>query len=525
MEILDANSLGSVDQIDCDICIVGGGVAGLTIANEFRSTQKNVLIVEGGGMQHADSSQALYDSDNIGYPLRSDNGYVSRNRYLGGSSNTWAGRCAPLGKIDFEERKWIKHSGWPISFKSVENYFSRTCKALELPGHELFSGSEWGKICLDYNPNNFSESGLTPQTFLFGDQPANTRELFFKSETDSSNIRILLNSNLTSIETTQNGEHVTHIETSTLSDHKVSIKACTYILCCGGWENARSLLMSNKQNANGVGNEHDSVGRYYMEHPKIISGKLIPSNNFFKSPLMYWPKKVGAKGSMDIMFQLPESVQKAEQLPNNSIDLIRTTGDAEQSIKSIHRSDAIGTNRKFAVSLVGTSLTLAKSMARQHKIRFNTPLRQKTVFIRNHMEQEPNRDSRVFLGNKNDALGIPRLKTNLQISENDKHSLVKTQRIMSEIVEKNKLGTIVSEFDNDDFEWKNLTDSSHHIGTTRMSDDPRYGVVDKNCKVHGIDNLFVSGSSVFPTAGHVNPTFTIVALALKLADHIRTLRM
>ncbi|MGL4618309.1 MAG: GMC family oxidoreductase, partial [Chroococcidiopsis sp.] len=136
-------------------------------------------------------------------------------------------------------------------------------------------------------------------------------------------------------------------------------------------------------------------------------------------------------------------------------------------------------------------------------------------------EQAPNPDSRITLSRDRDKLGMNRVQLDWRLSPIDKYTIKRSQQLIAEEFERSGLGKMQIELGDDDASWRSLRGSYHHIGTTRMSNNPREGVVDEHCQVHGIHNLYIAGSSVFPTSGLSNPTLTIVALAIRLADRIQ----
>jgi choline dehydrogenase-like flavoprotein len=141
--------------------------------------------------------------------------------------------------------------------------------------------------------------------------------------------------------------------------------------------------------------------------------------------------------------------------------------------------------------------------------------------VKNVAEQAPNPDSRVVLSRERDALDCPRVALCWRTSPLDKRTAHRAREIFGEELWRAGAGRLQSSLEGEGKPWPaRLRGARHHMGTTRMHSDPRRGVVDANCRVHGIANLYVAGSSVFPTSGAANPTLTIVALALRLAGHV-----
>lgn len=521
MKELDANSVERDYTMNADICIVGSGAAGITIANSLLDSNVQVLLIESGGHFYEERTQNLYDFKNIGYPLRAQKGYISRNRYFGGSTNTWLGRSAPLNKEDFKRREWVENSGWPIKSEDLEKFYVETANMLKIPNPEFLYNDSWRKYIKD-EPNLFLDDGkLCPTVFLLGKKPINMRTAYKKKLRKANNIEIVLQANVTEIITDENEKTVNNLIIKTLDGNKFTVKSKKYIFACGGWENPRILLASKRVNNKGVGNQNDNVGRYYAEHPKILGSKIIPFTNTLKSPVMFWKRKISRDGYVRLGIKLSESLQRKHQLNNDYVEFMypKTMSDA------IAQSERFFNNIGFSRSTIHNFVKLAPHVFNLaetfERMMFNLPLKFHDFTMITHMEQIPEKESRVTLDEERDELNMQKLKVNLKITKKSKESMKRFHNVLGVILEENGLGRLESDLPSLEEHWPKLTDSSHHIGTTRMSEDPKKGVVDKNCKVHGIDNLYIAGSSNFPTGGHVNPTFTIVALSLRLAAHLK----
>jgi choline dehydrogenase-like flavoprotein len=137
------------------------------------------------------------------------------------------------------------------------------------------------------------------------------------------------------------------------------------------------------------------------------------------------------------------------------------------------------------------------------------------------VEAEPNRDSRVTLSEHKDALGMNRVKVDWRLTELVKRTFDRTVTLLAEEMQRTGVADVQLDEPLEGKPWPaQLEGTWHHMGTTRMHDSPTQGVVDRNCQVHGMSNLFVAGSSVFPTVGANFPTITIVAMTLRLSEHV-----
>jgi len=521
MEKFDANEIEKNSTFNVDICIVGAGAAGVSICRELKNLSLSVILLESGDERFNQETQSLYDFTNTGHRLRSQSGYISRNRYLGGSTNTWMGQCAPLDELDFTERAWVKNSGWPITKTDLEPFYIKACEVLKIPKYKNFNSNDWFKYLLDKQNNFFVENVVAPTSFLLGKRPINMRLSYLKELLDSLNIRVISNANVINIATNLKADKVLSVDVKTLRGNVFKVKAKTFVLACGGWENARILLASNRQNPNGLANDHDTLGRYYMEHPKIVSGKVIPYSKIVRSPILIWKKKIDKDGYLRIYLKLSPEIQEKEKLLNHSIEITYPHSLRE----SLSFSEKFLSNLKISKSKIHELVKFAPHIWRLlenlERLMLNLPVKFDHLLINNHMEQVPNKESHVSLGNEVDKLGMKKLNVNLVISSEEKRAIIRFHEIVNRFFESKNIAKIESEFPNLEEDWPGITDSSHHMGTTRMNEDQKFGYVDKDCKIHGLDNMYVVGSSVFPTGGHVNPTFTIVALALRLADKLR----
>lgn len=527
MKTIDAFQMAFDKTLESDICIIGAGAAGIAIAREFKDTHFQVLLLESGDFSYNEKTQSLYDIENIGHPLRMQKGYVSRNRRFGGSTNTWAGQCVPFNDIDFEKRPWISESGWPIKKVDLDPFYKQASGVLNLPNFELFNINSWrNKLVKNSSHFLFEDEAVTPEVCLWATNPINMGLANKKLLENSSNIRVVINANVTEIESSKNFLTVDKLHVCNLNKQRFFVKAKVYVLACGGWENARLLLLSNRHCSSGLGNQHDVVGRYYIEHPKIRLGIIFAATDVLRSPILLRRQNV-RRGTAQLGIRLSDDVQRREKLLNHYIllspDYPAGMSEAYDDIRSLGRQlkrlSLADTAKNELTNIISQFGKLTNDIARNY---LNLPLPFETVSIFNHFEQMPNAESQITLSSQRDLLGLNKLKIDLRISNEDKYSLIRFHEILGSHLEKLEIGYLTSDISDEGNFWSELTDSSHHLGTTRMSDDPKKGVVDKHCKVHDINNLYIAGSSVFPTGGHANPTLTIVALALKLADHLKS---
>lgn len=533
MSLLDLREFVSEAPLESDLCIIGSGPAGITIAQEFANTPIKVLVLESGGNTEEIGTQALYDIESVGVPRVMEQHKV-RNRILGGSSHTWYGRCAPLEPIDYEIRDWVPYSGWPITHKDLHEYELRASEILGLGSHE-------------YGEALRSRLNLSPKQSL---KPELLRDQFWQyskvSEADrqvpqfgqhrlpqnAANIDILLHANVTHLSTNGDGTRVESVDVSTLEGKQIQVRAKCFVLCCGGIENSRLLLASNRQRSSGLGNEHDLVGRFLMDHPGTVIGDFKNLRDIYKVSQCFgdrWYYNEQGKQVYDHGIALSAEVQEKEGLLNCAAFLqpVEDKGNPWSAIKAA-RDSLKGHSAPDASLVGGIQATLAhprrfvKGLARQ-LVDKRPPVQASCLYCL--VEQQPNPSSRVTLADQKDRLGMPISRINWQISQQEVATVERLGELIAAEFERIGLPQPVLHKHDHASESLRLTfsDRAHPTGTTRMSATPSSGVVDHNCKLHTVDGLYVAGTSVFPTSSHVNPTFDIIALAIRLADHIKTI--
>jgi choline dehydrogenase-like flavoprotein len=506
----DARALSDQTQLEADLGIVGGGPAGITLARAFSGTGVSVCLLEAGGLEVERESQALYDGESVGihYPLA-----ASRLRFFGGSSNHWGGFTRPLDPIDFEPRDWVPYSGWPFGMAELDPYYPQACEILEVAPGRFDDTSYWERET-DQTLLEFVTGRIRPQ-YVHYSPPTRFGQRYRSDLERSANIRVLLHANVTDIATVESAEAVSHLEIRTLSGRSHRLEAKVYVLATGGLENARLLLLSNKTIPAGIGNQHDLVGRFFMEHPHVGGPGEIVIADLDRLPVMFRDRVQVAGRYAHGAFNPTESFLRERRLLNATF-MVGVAGEYHASQPS--KSDPRTWGRR-------TDMLLA---ARRFLADAEGPIDPDDpdylgvwLGIGCACEQTPNPASRVSLSNERDALGLNKIRLDWRLTEQDRRSLVEHTRSLALEVGAQGIGRMLMSLE-DDGRWpETVAGGSHHMGTTRMHDNPKQGVVDRNCRVHGVDNLYIAGSSVFPTSGSANPTLTLIALTLRLADHLR----
>ena len=535
MSIIDAREMSVSDGLETDVCIVGGGAAGITLATELIASGMDICLVESGGFTPDEDTQSLYDLQSTGYPVREN--FMSRARYFGGSCNLWAGRNMTLNAIDFEARDWVPDSGWPIPHAEVARYYPRTFEILELPTLDRVT-PEFLDQRMSANERKLFEDGtLAPTVSLWPRSATRFGSAFGSTLRKAPNVRVLLNASVTRIALNDTGTAVQSVTAATLTGRRIDIKARHFVLASGGLENARLLLASRDKHRTGIGNGYDRVGRYFMDHPRAVFGKVhLPAG--VQVPMLRG--RPLSDGKLQVGVGLSAATQKREGLLNHYVTFeLQTSGYAEakyqsfiQTMKVVLRRGYAGSRWDFARShmtkipdmiyLVSPKELMPHFLYRGFvAARDAIPRRPapKTFVAVYFCEQPPDPASRVTLSDETDRLGMNKLNLHWHLGDSVKQGVFRMQELLRQEIEHTGMGRLETSQDEPVF-----TDASHHMGTTRMSVSPRDGVVDTDCRVHGVANLYLAGSSVFPCAGHANPTLTLVALAVRLAARLREQR-
>jgi choline dehydrogenase-like flavoprotein len=535
MRIIDVHELASNSTVAADICVVGSGAAGITVASQLDGAAQRVCLIESGAYAPEEDVQSLYDLQIAGYPVREN--FMSRARYFGGTCNVWAGRSMRLTELDLLPREWVPHSGWPMTYAELARYYPQAGQILRLPSFEAFERDTLNRYMSPAERSLFANAALQPNISMWAKKPLRFGAAFEAQLKRSPNIAVYLHASVTHVYLNRDGTAVDRLAASTFEGKKLQIKAKQYVLACGGIENARLLLVSRDVQHHGIGNQFDVVGRYFMDHPRTVFGKVKLHGKQRLPLLLGMPL---ADGMAQVGIRLSDSVQRREKLLNNYLSLERhwspQTAQAYQSfvhtMKILLRKGYSG--KRFALS--GAKLAkvpeliylLAPRELMPHFLYRLVKMVKNRVsggveelIVVNYCDQIPNPASRIYLSHERDRLNVNRPILDWKVGEEETQSLLRLQELLDHYLRKNHLGYV--EKDLAPVSDLLYTDASHHLGTTRMSDDPRYGVVDKHCRVHGVSNLFLAGSSVFPTAGHANPTLTIVALSIRLAERLKQL--
>lgn len=488
--LLDANDLTPGQTLDADVCIAGSGAAGITLALALRDSGLSVIVLESGGFDEEDDTQALYRGTMSGistWQLDS-----RRERQFGGSTARWAGWCRPMHSFDFVERAYMPHSGWPITLDDLIPFYEKAHERVQLADF-IWDTEELQAI--SGRPLIESPGGRL-RTEVYQYSPPTRFGTEYRDELEQAeNISVYLHANLLNLDLEDSHAALRRLECTTLGGIDFEVRARAHVLAMGGLENVRLLLASNTQIPEGVANQSDCVGRYFMEHPHYngVSTWVMsrPSDvSFYERHSVRLP---GGSVRIQAMLALSPEVLEAEEL----LDFTASLKEA-----------AVGPGETGQIDVDQVrSLVQEREDERIYQLHVRA-------------EQTPLADSRITLRrDDHDALGMPRLNLDWKVAAEDRRRMRRAMELVGAELAAAGLGRLWTSTEGDELSWTTLG-GGHHMGTTRMSDDPRDGVVDENCRCHDVENLYIAGSSVFRTGASPNPTLTIVALAERLAAHL-----
>jgi choline dehydrogenase-like flavoprotein len=531
---IDTRQVAEGTVIATTVCIIGGGVAGITLAREMESKGIDACLLESGGFEPDDETRDLYRGEDIGLPYSFSDG--CRGRFLGGSSNCWGGWCRPLDSWDFEKRDWIAHSGWPFGLDELAPYYRRTHALLKL-GPINFEPAFWERSIGRRDVRRIPlGSGRVRDTVSQFSPPARFGKLYREELRLAKHVRIFLYANVLNIDTDDLARSVSQVQVSTLGGRKIEVSAKLFVLATGGIENARMLLSSNQVRAAGLGNDNDLVGRYFMDHPRLQSGSIRFTKNWSRNKLYdikyhYMNSAVAAHGThIASQLALVPEVLERERLLNARVWFSSVfPGEGSDGAQALFRCKQALLQKEQAGWSLGKDIATMVSHPLDTIGYGFTRLFQPRALIRGVrfqiiVEPEPNPDSRVTLSpTQKDRLGMPRVRVDWRLGTPVRRTFDKTLEIVAQEMRQAGVAEVTLDPPIEGGVWPSSFEKEgtwHHMGTTRMHDSPQHGVVDRNCRVHGMTNLYVAGSSVFPTAGANFPTITIAALTLRLSEHI-----
>ncbi len=550
---ISASTLPS--SLESDFCIIGGGPAAISLALALGTAGRKITVIVGGGWSQTAANRDLHRGAQL--PNRSHEPLEeNRRRQFGGASSVWGGRCVPFDPIDFEARDWVPDSGWPFPMDALQPYYRRAAElcqvgAPDFDAHHAFPTRSREIIA------GLDSSQIVSYPLERWSPPIDFAATYGARLARNPHVQVLLDAHALRLVATPDGRRIASVN-AVRGGQGLVIRAERFVLAAGGIENPRILLNSVAPRfPTGVGNQNDNVGRYYMSHLSGNYAQLIP----------FHPQELRADFERDAKgvycrrrWWIPAEAQRNERLLNTvfflahsgsvegqrdpslaarnaakSVQAILRQGNPRQIWRKARELGPVLGRASFDLARYGlphVPALIGRGIKRLSPRRLPCMLPMKGsqhwgLYFQS--EQAPHRESRLTLSRSEvDRLGMPRLDVQIEFGRQDVESIVRAHEIFVANYRRKNLGTILySEGGLREYldrQIRFFNSAAHHIGTTRMADDPRVGVVDRDARVHGVDNLFVAGSSVFPTGGHANPTFTLLAQTLRLADHLLAMK-
>lgn len=513
--IIDANEIETGTSIRCDLCIIGAGAAGITLAREFDGSGLNIWLLESGGFEREPDIQAMYKGSSIGRPYYALD--VTRLRYLGGTTNHWSGICRPLDEIDFKKRDWVRYSGWPFNREHLVPWYRRAQTVCQLDEFS-YDADDW--LPDNQKPSPFKTENIITKVYQHS-PPTRFGRVYRSQIKKSRNITVCLHANLTRLQADTPPAYLKHLSVTTLQGKTFNIKPLISVLACGSLENARLLLTSNDVETNGLGNQHDLVGRFFMDHLSLPNNGAMLTTTHHLSDFWYQIRYRARRKLPVPALLLSDALQEKNATSNYNVILrppkrIAGVNSYRYLENSIKRDKEI-TNFWRHVGNIFSDIDDVGSML-YYRNTENLPIE---PLLSQQWEQVPNPDSRITLSTGRDRLGLQRIQLDWRLSDIDKRTAITAQLALAREIGNLGLGRLRIDTGTEEAVVKAATGDHHQLGTTRMHESPELGVVDPDCRLHSTHNLYIAGGSVFPTIGCTNPTLTVVALALRLADHLK----
>lgn len=465
--LINANEAEIADRSRAKVVIAGGGLAGLLLAREL-APLTDIIVIERGDLQLSAKQAELADAhiSGIPYPLKD-----TRDFRLGGSTSIWAGYCAEFDMLDFSQRDWVPHSGWPITLDELTLYKDKVAETLNLTD-ATFDPLHVTRDAQKHLPPFIP--GLTVTAWRFGNPILRIADHWLFDTPELDNLKVITNARVIDIRLNNDQTEVDRFICINKRGEQFDVTADIYILAMGGLETARLLLSSNTQCPYGVANSSGFVGQCFSEHPHMT----IDGFEFFgTTPLTSWAEK--GKDSAGNPFALCAGL----------------SAQAQENLSILnHRAHIFRTPQMSTIA---------------------PP--QLGIFL----EQAPNRSSRITLAEDRDADGVPKLDLHWTLNELDVQSFVLAANEIGHTLEEAGAGRYVSPLRAEQVTSDRVLHSNHQLGTTRMSENPAYGPLDGNCLTHDHRNLYVAGGSAFPTVSWANPSFMVMLLTMRLAEHLK----
>ena len=491
------------------VCVIGSGFAGAIVAVELARAGIDVLVLEAGS---ADPDHRLEGMlDRVDAPGRSELRF-GFSRQLGGASNLWAGRLATLEPIDLEARDWVPYSGWPLSWDDLAPYFARAAEILGVPtAHD--------DVAL---PEFLAGPRLDLKFFQWASSPFHAGRHLTHAALGSHHLRVVTNAPVVELLEREDARSVEAALVARPGGGRLRVGAEVFVIAAGGIQTPRLLLSSTSVRAHGIGNDHGVVGRFLSTHPKANMATVVTTRPVGTRHPLFTDHATG-DGILRCGVGFSHDAQRAFRLLNHYVQVLPFWEHRANRL-----FEAVRGSRAFNSPLIDRSPLISGFLPGAGKIAFEmmgrlggVQRRARGFVLRAFLDQYPNPENRVTLSEKKDEDGMPLANLAWHFSPDDRASVLAFFATLSDELKARGLARLDYRRLRDTEDWPLIGIHSHYMGTTRMGEDAGTSVTNGDCRVHGSENVFVAGPSLFPSYGHANPVHTVAALALRLADHAR----
>jgi choline dehydrogenase-like flavoprotein len=547
--IQNANEIVRDSVVRANICIVGGGPAGITLALELVRTGKSILLLESGDLAANGEVQALNAGEVVDEALHSPPDKY-RPRVFGGGTSIWGGRCVPFDPIDFATRPWIDQSGWPLCYDDLAPHYAAANALCEAGEYEydarLAVAGGMRPLLRGFSPRHFDLNGI--ERFSC---PTNFGQRYQAQLGSAATVRVLLRATVTRLRASADGSRIASVDVRNGRDIGFSVVADQFVLAMGGIETPRLLLTSDDVHVGGIGNANDLVGRYYMCHVAGTIGRLqvngpgdtvwhgydvAADGTYCRRRMALRADVQASSGVGNIVFRLhhPRIADPVHRTgPLSAIFLAQKFISYEYAKRLVSDSPPTPvTWARHGLNAMIDPFSTARFLSHWLRYRILAERKFPSIIIRPrtnlfsldfHAEQVPNAESRIGLARDLDRFGNRQVRVDWRYSRQDVETVAKSFELLRRDLAEQMLGQLTLAPDEADIETVVRRDGAyggHHIGTTRMGASAASGVVDSDGKLFGVNNLYIAGSATFPTSSQANPTLTIVAMALRLASRL-----
>jgi choline dehydrogenase-like flavoprotein len=526
--------------IETAVAVIGGGPAGMALALALGRAGVAAALIESGGLAPDAWTTRLGEAAAVAPPDHPPVEATGR-RQLGGASWLWGGRVVDFEPLDFGPRPFAP-AGWPIGYDEAVAERDAAAAFFGVGAPVFDEPSPW-------LPEGM---GLMARLERWCSDPRLGR--VHAEALRKGPVRVHTGLTCTRIRLAPDGGRVVGLETRDRAGRTRDVAARHYVVATGGLETARLLMASNDVRPGGIDGGSDWLGRGYMGHlqggvAEIVAEGLDEASLDYRrdaagadirTRLTFSPQTLVDHGLLNISFLLDNLPLGDARHGSGGLSAaalaLQAPGIGPRLMPPQIGGVLLGPRRspalRHAANMIGDPLGtaglalgyLGAAVSGRRKPGVLVRSRRRRYLLRYYAEQSPLAESRVRLSEQRDALGLPRLIVDKRIADTDVDSVLRAHALLAQRLEADGLARIAGYVEPPDALAARIradgADGYHQIGLARMGATPRDGVVDGDCKVHGIANLHLAGSAVFPTSGQANPTYLIVCLALRLARRL-----